>query len=71
MEQQKWDQTQRKWLWHMPNDEILYYETGQQLRLKVDQLNLDKESQEMNGHLIIGQCQEEGLGMLGWGWNLN
>ena len=55
----------------MPNDEILYYETGQQLRLKVDQLNLDKESQEMNGHLIIGQCQEEGLGMLGWGWNLN
>ena len=30
MSPQKWDQQSRKWLWQMPpNDEFLYYETGQ------------------------------------------
>ena len=37
--------------------------------------NMEKEKEQGGGkvehRMVIGQCKEEGLGMVDWGWNLN
>ena len=69
MSPQKWDQQQRKWSWQITdNEEWLYYETGKQIKLRVAQLNLEEDIKQTDGHLITGHCQEQGLGMVDWGW---
>ena len=77
MQPQLWDSNAKKWLWQVQSEEgsqQFYYEVGQPIKAKVTRLNLEPSKAHRGGYaqrLIEAHCNEEGLGMVSWGWNLN
>ena len=65
----------QKWCWRYQdpgasNNQNLFhelpFETGKQIKIKIDKNNIDRESR----NFLVGHCAENGLGMIEW-WKQN